>query len=154
VLELCITVWIVAALQGLAINHCNKSSNLGMLLLAIRCPIAHSAAASFAWLFDTHRNGRIGSPIVAGSSNWRRSSSSVVSFDVKAGRPPPNLAHKRTGVVQILQPAAYRTARETRCPRRRRDPAVSGGPRFGRPEQTTGTLVQIAANRSVPFANR
>jgi hypothetical protein len=34
-------------------------------------PIARSAAASFAWLFDTYGSGRIGSPRVAGSSNWR-----------------------------------------------------------------------------------
>jgi hypothetical protein len=27
-----------------------------------------SAAASFAWLFDTHMSGRMGSPTVAGSS--------------------------------------------------------------------------------------
>ena len=60
-----------------------------MPLLAILCPIAHSAAASFAWLLDTQSSGRIGSPIVAGSRIRRRSSSSVASISVNARRPPP-----------------------------------------------------------------
>jgi hypothetical protein len=40
-----------------------------MVLLLIWWPIAHSAAASFAWLFEARRSGRIGSPLVAGSNN-------------------------------------------------------------------------------------
>ena len=98
-------------------------SNLGMLLLPIWCPISHNAAASFAWLFDTHSSGRIGSPIVAGSSNRRRSSSSVGSFDGQC-RPaaawPPNLARQRAGVIQVLQSTANRAARDPCCPRRLR----------------------------------
>jgi hypothetical protein len=38
---------------------------------------------------ETHRNGRIGSPIVAGSSNCRKSSRSVGSPVVNRGLPPP-----------------------------------------------------------------
>ena len=53
------------------------------------CPISRNAAASLAWLFDTHSNGRIGSPTVAGSSSLRKSSSSVGSFRVSGRRPPP-----------------------------------------------------------------
>ncbi len=51
--------------------------------------MARSAAASFAWLFETHSSGRIGSPIVAGSSTRRRSSSNAGSATVSAGRPLP-----------------------------------------------------------------
>src|SRR5712692_2077533 len=60
-----------------------------MLLVATWCPIVHKAAASLAWLFDTHRRGRIGSPIVAGSTSRRRSSSSVGAASVKGRRPLP-----------------------------------------------------------------
>ena len=48
-----------------------------------------SASASLAWLFDTHTSGRMGSPSVAGSINFRKSSSSVGSFRVSERRPPP-----------------------------------------------------------------
>ena len=41
------------------------------------CPIARSVVASLSWLLETHRNGRIGSPIVAGSSNRSKSTSSI-----------------------------------------------------------------------------
>jgi len=44
-------------------------SNFGMVLLLTRCPVAHSATARFVWLFETDRSGRIGWPLVAGSSN-------------------------------------------------------------------------------------
>src|SRR5271166_4541072 len=54
------------------------------------CPISRSAVASLSWLLDTHRKGRIGSPIVAGSSNRCKSSSSVGSFVVNRGLPPPS----------------------------------------------------------------
>src|SRR5208283_3182338 len=67
----------------------SRPSSFGMLLLPIWCPIAHSAAASFAWLFETHSSGRTGSPIVAGSSSRRRSSSSVGSVTVSACLPLP-----------------------------------------------------------------
>jgi hypothetical protein len=51
--------------------------------------IACSAAASFSRLLDTHSSGRIGSPIVAGSTNRRRSSSTVGSTVLESGRPAP-----------------------------------------------------------------
>src|SRR3984885_7167080 len=51
--------------------------------------MARSAVARLAWLLETHRNGRIGSPIVAGSSNRSRSTSSVGSFVANRGLPPP-----------------------------------------------------------------
>jgi hypothetical protein len=38
---------------------------------------------------ETHRNGRIGSPIFAGSSNRSKSASNVGSFIVNRGLPPP-----------------------------------------------------------------
>src|SRR5271166_2771167 len=50
---------------------------------------ARSAVASLSWLLGTHRNGRIGSPIVAGSSNRCKSSNSVGSLTVNRGVPPP-----------------------------------------------------------------
>ena len=50
---------------------------------------ARNAAASFARLFDAHISGRIGSPIVTGSTNWRRLSSSVGSVAISVGPPPP-----------------------------------------------------------------
>ena len=48
-----------------------------------------SAVASLSWLLETHRNGRIGSPIVAGSSSRCKSSNSVGSLTVNRGVPPP-----------------------------------------------------------------
>jgi len=44
---------------------------------------------ALSWLLEAHRNGRIGSPIVAGSSNRSRSSSNVGSWAVTGGRPAP-----------------------------------------------------------------
>src|SRR5271168_5158727 len=51
--------------------------------------MARSAVASLSWLLETHRNARIGSPIVAGSSNRSKSASSVGSFVANRGLPPP-----------------------------------------------------------------
>jgi len=48
-------------------RYSNRSNSFGMLDALTLWPIPRSAAASFSWLFDTHRSGRIGSPIVAGS---------------------------------------------------------------------------------------
>ena len=66
--------------------------------MAALCPIPRKAAASFAWLFDTHINGRIGSPIVTGSTRWRRFSSSVGSFSISVGPPPPGRRTSPTNV--------------------------------------------------------
>ncbi len=52
-------------------------------------PIARKAVASFACLIDTQNNTRSGSPIVAGSTTRRRSSSNVGSLTVSAGWPHP-----------------------------------------------------------------
>src|ERR1700675_2759145 len=52
-------------------------------------PQALSAHASFSRLLETHVSGRIGSPIVAGSTRRVRSPSSVLSVAVTVGRPPP-----------------------------------------------------------------
>src|SRR5580704_3392694 len=60
-----------------------------MLLSATLWPVSRNATASFAWLFETHISGRIGSPIVTGSTNSRRSSSRVGSFSIRVGPPPP-----------------------------------------------------------------
>src|SRR5271168_972551 len=51
--------------------------------------MARSAVASLSWLLETHRNARIGSPIVAGSSNRSKSASSVGSFVANRGLPLP-----------------------------------------------------------------
>jgi hypothetical protein len=51
-------------------------------------PSRAARVASFSWLFETHRSGRIASPIVARSSNCRRSSSNVGSLVVYR-RPAP-----------------------------------------------------------------
>src|SRR5271168_2205331 len=70
-------------------------------------PISCSAVASFSWLFETHRSGRIGSPIVAVSSNCRRSSSNVGSLVVIAGRPAPfrrTLPANEPGSLRSLMP--------------------------------------------------
>ena len=136
----------------------SRPSSLGMLLLPIWCPIAHSAAASFAWLFETQRSGRIGSPIVAGSSNRRRSSSSVGSVAVSAGRPPPgapNLTRQRVRIIEILQSSPNGAAGDPGGPRRRGDPAMPGGSCLRRREQPptrSFRLRRTAANRS-PIAD-
>src|ERR1700674_1031637 len=52
-------------------------------------PQALSSHASFSRLLETHVSGRIGSPIVAGSTRRVRSPSSVLSVAVTVGRPPP-----------------------------------------------------------------
>ena len=38
------------------------------MLAATGCPIARSAAANLAWLLETQRKGRTGSPSVTGST--------------------------------------------------------------------------------------
>jgi hypothetical protein len=70
VFKLRVTVGVAAASQGLAVHlpaALQQAHKFEMLLAPILCPISRNAAASFAWLL--HRNGRIGSPFVAGSSN-------------------------------------------------------------------------------------
>jgi len=147
------------------------SSNWGCVLLANldAPPISHTTlAASFAWLFDTTATAHIGSPIVAGSANWRRSSSSVVClFDVqKAGRRFPGRAEpcpktENRGFVQVFRPRSpysYCAARPVLAAGRRGcDPAVARRrPLFASAAPKTGTdahpLVQItltaAFNRS------
>ena len=75
--------------------------------------------------------GRIGSPIVAGSSNRCRSSSSVGSFVVRpraAAAFAPHLSRQRIRVLQVLQTASDRAAGDLRRARRRRNPPASPPP--------------------------
>src|SRR5271165_3008740 len=65
-------------------------SSLRTLLGLIEWPMATSADASLSRLFDTHSNGRPGSPSVAGSTRRLRSSSSVASVSVNDRGPPPS----------------------------------------------------------------
>ena len=63
--------------KGLAVHLASAITQLAQQLWECcswqsGCPFARSVIANFAWLFDTHSSGRIGSLIVAGSSNWRR----------------------------------------------------------------------------------
>src|SRR5208337_1454863 len=118
-------------------------------------PRARSAVASLSWLLETHRNGRIGSPIVAGSSNRCKSSNSVGSLTVNRGVPPPlapHLSRQGAGVPQVLQTAPNRAPGDLRRARDRRNPAVARRLRLRRRAQPPASLVQRRPKRVKPDA--
>src|SRR5271156_2940222 len=107
--------------------------------------MARSAVASLSWLLETHRNARIGSPIVAGSSNRSKSASSVGSFVANRGAAPtlaPHLSPERTRVPQVLQAASDRTSGELCHTRGRGDPAVPRRLRLRGRAQSPASLVK------------
>src|SRR5271169_1956034 len=116
--------------------------------------MARSAVASLSWLLETHRNARIGSPIVAGSSNRSKSTSSVGSFVANRGLPPlaSHLSPQRAGVPQVLQTASDRTSGELRYPRGRSDPAIARRFRFRRRAQSPASLVKRGTDSFIPDA--
>src|SRR5208337_5024282 len=102
-------------------------------------PMARSAVASLSWLLETHRNGRIGSPIVAGSSNRCKSSNSVGSLTVNRGVPPPlrrTSPVKEPGFRKSFRPQSCsgRPSSRARPPQSRRSPPPSPPP----PRSTAG----------------
>src|SRR5271168_4916490 len=119
-------------------------------------PRALSSAASFSRLLETHIRGRIGSPIVAGSTSRLKSATNVSSVAVIAWRPPPLAAHT-TGLqcrrVEVLQPANDPRPREPGNLGQGGDAAPSCGPRFARSEQTFAALIPLRAVRQPPQPN-
>src|SRR5271155_2306708 len=117
--------------------------------------MARSAVASLSWLLETHRNGRIGSPIVAGSSNRSKSASSVGSFIVNRGLPPPL---RRTFPVKDpgshLQTATDRASGDLRRARGRGDPPVTRRLRLRGSAQSPASLVERGTNDFIPDAQR
>jgi len=96
-------------------------------------PSSRSARRPACRGLDTHRKGRIGSPIVAGSSNRCKCSSSVGSLVVNRGLPPPL---RRTFLNEArsasLSDASMVLRADLRHARRSRDPTVPRGLRLGR----------------------
>jgi hypothetical protein len=95
-------------------------------------------------------NGRIGSPIVAGSSNLCRSSSSVVSFDVKAGRPLPGrrtLPSSEPGSSRSLSPRPIVLRASPVAPDDAMIPPYPAVRASAAPNRPTGTLVKVTTNR-------
>ncbi len=106
-------------------------------------PSATSSSASFSWLLETHISGRIGSPIVTGSTRCLRSSTIVPSVSVIGRRPPP-LRRTRPGSNgggEVLQAADNAFARD------------SGDLTAAMPPQPAARP-SLAANRRCPRSSR
>src|SRR5580698_4799344 len=112
------------------------------------------AVASFSRLFETHSSGRIGSPMVAGSTNRRRSSSTVGSALLDAGTLAPHPVRRRWRCQKILGPANDRAVRDARRPRHRRGPAIAGSNFLRGHEQAATSFVQPVLDGYVASAYR
>lgn len=91
-LELSIAIGVVGAFLGLAVDVAAVPQPFQQLRDARGTHlVAHTAQRrrQIGMALRHPAQGRIGSPIVAGSNNWRRSSSNVGSQAVSGGRPAP-----------------------------------------------------------------
>ena len=141
----------------------SPTSNLRTLLGLIAWPMLVSAEANLSRLFDTHSNGRSGSPRVAGSTRRSRSASSVGSRSVSGRGPPPSRRTRPCGsggasrsfsprpIVERASPVIAETAASPPRPAARASLAANTRrPRSSRFEPSAAHLCSIPCRSTMP----
>ena len=158
VLELRVAIGMASAFLALAIDLTAIAEAFEQLrdrLAETRCPMSRNAVASLAWLFDTHSNGRIGSPSVAGSATAAglRAASDPCASAAAVRRQCVEFS-ERWGRRQIAQPTIDGAAGDSRRPRNSGYAAKPGRARLRRREQPTPPFVETRTKRLIPLPNR
>lgn len=129
---------------------------LPVLVLTARFKVS-KADAQFLPAFRYHSRGHIGSPMVAGSTNRRRSSSTAGLDWLNAGSATAFAAHPLAGHgcrQKVSGPANDCAVRHAYRSRHRRGFLVTGGNLLRVHEQATTELIQLVSDGYVACANR